>query len=69
MLEVVAVIETNGKPTVYPQSLKILSGNIPLEAAQKLAIKIIERWEFEPTIMNGQPVVQEYFIRLQARRL
>ncbi|MEA5468631.1 hypothetical protein, partial [Spirulina sp. 06S082] len=67
-IEVVAAIDSNGKPSVYPESIQVLSGNIPLEKAKKLAIKIIEQWEFEPTYMGSEPVVQEYRIRLSTRR-
>ncbi|MEM9538125.1 MAG: hypothetical protein AAGA60_01290 [Cyanobacteria bacterium P01_E01_bin.42] len=68
-IEVVVVIETDGKPTVYPQSIKVLSGNISPERAAQFAKKVIEQWRFEPTYMGEQPIPQEYFLRLNTRVL
>lgn len=68
-IEVVAIIDENGKPSIYPQSIKVLAGYISSAKAAELATKIIEQWQFEPTYMGGQPIPQEYFLRLSTRSL
>ncbi|MEC4805909.1 MAG: hypothetical protein SAJ72_16775 [Jaaginema sp. PMC 1080.18] len=68
-LETVIVIETNGKPTVYPEFTQVLQGNISQEQAGQLAKAILEQWQFEPTYMEGQPVAQDYTIQLTLRSL
>jgi hypothetical protein len=69
VLEVIVVIEMDGKTIVYPESTQVLQGTIEKEISGKLAQKILEEWEFEPTYMNGQPVAQEYYIRLNVQPL
>ncbi|MDY7015530.1 MAG: hypothetical protein SVX43_18425, partial [Cyanobacteriota bacterium] len=62
VLEVMTVIEPDGKATVH--QTKVLSGAIARQKAEQLAKSIVEAWNFDPTLMAGQPVAQEYFIQL-----
>ncbi|MCW6036146.1 hypothetical protein K4A83_07655 [Spirulina subsalsa FACHB-351] len=64
LIEVVIRIEERGEVMVYGETTRILGGNIALEDAQILAIAILEQWEFEPTYMGEQAVVQEYYVQL-----
>jgi hypothetical protein len=66
-LEAVVVIETDGTPTVHAELTKVLQGNLTSEQAGKLARAILEQWQFEPTYMEDQAVVQDYTIQLTLR--
>ncbi|MDY6786090.1 MAG: hypothetical protein SW833_26675 [Cyanobacteriota bacterium] len=63
VLETIAIIEPNGKATV--NQTKIVSGAIDSQKAQELAKSIVEGWNFDPTLMAGQPVAQVYSIELR----
>ncbi|WP_164674448.1 hypothetical protein [Spirulina subsalsa] len=64
VLEVVIRIEEGGEVMVYEETTRILEGNITRQEAQILASSILEQWEFEPTYMGEQAVVQEYVLQL-----
>lgn len=63
-LRVAVVIEKTGKATVLPNSTQVQSGNINPDQAETLVKKILEQWQFNPTLMAGQPVAGNYNIQL-----
>ena len=63
-LETVIIIEIDGKATVEPQFTEVLQGNLSPSQAESLAQAILAQWQFEPSYMEGQPVVQDYVIQL-----
>lgn len=62
MLEVTAIIEANGKATVY--GTKVISGSLSQAQAQQLGKQLVESWKFRPTYMGDRAVAQEYLIQL-----
>ncbi|MBD2580185.1 hypothetical protein [Oscillatoria sp. FACHB-1406] len=62
VLEVTAVIEANGKATVY--GTKVVSGSLSQAQAQQLGKQLVESWKFRPTYMGDRAVAQEYLIQL-----
>ncbi|HEY9603973.1 MAG TPA: hypothetical protein V6C85_20330 [Allocoleopsis sp.] len=66
VLEVLLRIDRNGTPKA--QSAKVLQGNSTVDPTQ-LAEAIVQNWQFEPTQMEGSPVEQEYYLRLNINPL
>lgn len=66
VLEVLLRIDRNGTPKA--QTAKVLQGNSSVDPTQ-LAEAIVQNWQFEPTQMEGSPVEQEYYLRLNINPL
>lgn len=66
VLEVLLRIDRNGTPKA--QSARVLQGNSSVDPTQ-LADAIVQNWQFEPTQMEGSPVEQEYYLRLNINPL
>ncbi len=66
VLNVVVVIETNGKAEVEPKFTEVVQGNISPDKAVQLATEVIKSWQFEPacTYMEGKPVPYPYYVKL-----
>lgn len=65
-IEAIAIVEKDGTLTVVkPEAIKVVQGSLPPEQAGQLAKKILEQWTFEPTYMAGQPIPQDYRIRVR----
>lgn len=63
-LKVGIVIESTGKATVLPKATQVQRGNISPDQAETLVKKIMEKWQFNPTLMAGQPVAGNYYLQL-----
>jgi hypothetical protein len=66
VLEVLLRIDRNGTPKA--QTAKVLQGDSNVDPTQ-LAQAIVQNWQFEPTQMEGSPVEQEYYLRLNINPL
>jgi hypothetical protein len=66
VLNVVVVIETNGKAEVEPKFTEVEQGNLSADKAVQLATEVIKSWQFEPrcTYMGGKPVPYPYSVKL-----
>jgi hypothetical protein len=69
VMDVVVIIDATGQAEVLPNKTTVLAGSLTPSQAGNLAAKIIETWEFNPTLDQGQPKAFDYTIRLTLRPL
>jgi len=69
ILEAVVIIDATGKPEVLAEQTRVLAGPLTPAQAGQLAKRIIETWEFNPTIDGGQPKDFDYTLRLTLQTL
>jgi len=66
VLNVLVVIEIDGKAEVNPKFTEVVQGNISADKAVQLATEVIKSWQFERacTYMEGKPVPYPYYVKL-----
>ena len=66
VLNVLVVIEIDGKAEVNPKFTEVVQGNISADKAVQLATEVIKSWQFERacTYMEGKPVPYPYSVNL-----
>ena len=64
-LKLIVLIDPTGKSELAPNPMEISGANVDPGIARKLAAEIINQWDFEPTYMEGQPVMQAYYLTLE----
>jgi hypothetical protein len=69
ILDVVVIIDATGRAEVLPDKTTVLAGSLTPSQAGAVAAKIIETWQFNPTLDQGQPKAFDYTIRLTLRPL
>ncbi len=69
ILEAVVIIDATGKAEVLAEQTRVLAGPLTPAQAGQLAKRIIETWEFNPTIDGGQPKDFDYTLRLTLQAL
>ncbi|TVQ52353.1 MAG: hypothetical protein EA366_14205, partial [Spirulina sp. DLM2.Bin59] len=64
VLEAVVIIDATGKAEVLVEQTRVLAGPLTPAQAGQLAKRILESWQFNPTIDGGQPKDFDYTVRL-----
>jgi len=69
VVEVVVAINRDGQVQVFPETARAIQGQASSQQAGQLAARIIGGWRFSPTQMGGEPVMQDYVLRLKLSAL
>lgn len=64
-LKLIVLIDPTGKSELAPNPIEISGASVNPDIVRKLATEIINQWEFEPTYMEGHPVMQAYYLTLE----
>lgn len=64
VVQVVVLINDQGKAEVIPDKTQVQQGKLNPEQAETLAQEIITHWQFSPTYMAGKPVYAAYSLTL-----